>query len=97
MVELKTRVNLKQVQTDADIRDDLTCAGREASIGSDVIVGLYGRFPFGQHWVMNRSATERSTPARKSTAETQPARYPQRSEAAEVRPTSEPVFRDTEV
>ena len=29
---------------DADIRNELTCAGREASLGFDVMVGLYGPF-----------------------------------------------------
>jgi hypothetical protein len=29
---------------DADIRNELTCAGREASLGFDAMVGLYGRF-----------------------------------------------------
>jgi hypothetical protein len=27
---------------DADIRNELTCAGREASLGFDAMVGLYG-------------------------------------------------------
>ena len=30
---------------DADIRNELTCAGREASLGFDAMVGLYGPFP----------------------------------------------------
>jgi hypothetical protein len=29
---------------DADIRNELTCAGREASLGFDAMVGLYGPF-----------------------------------------------------
>lgn len=33
-----------QVLSGPDIRDELACAGREASLGFDAIVGLYGRF-----------------------------------------------------
>lgn len=39
--------DLRKTQQDlsaADIRDELACAGREASLGFDAIVGLYGRF-----------------------------------------------------
>lgn len=34
----------EQVLSAADIRDELACAGHEASLGFDAIIGLYGPF-----------------------------------------------------